>query len=116
MPLLNGFALEGLVAQHLRAWCDYTRKTHQLHYWHTRTRVEVDFIIYGDSGLFAVEVKNSSRIRPEDLRGLKAFGEDYPQSRRYFLYRGEERMLIEGILCLPCEEFLTMLRPDSFPE
>lgn len=113
---LNGFALEGLVAQHLRAWCDYTRTTHQLHYWHTRTGVEVDFIIYGDSGLFAVEVKNSNRIRPEDLRGLKVFADDYPQAKRYFLYRGKERMLVEGILCLPCEEFLMTLRPDSFPE
>jgi len=113
---LNGFALEGLVAQHLRAWCDYTRSPHQLQYWHTRTGVEVDFIVYGDSGLFAVEVKNSNRIRPEDLRGLGAFADDYPQSRRYFLYRGKERLLIDGILCLSCEEFLAALQPNSFPE
>jgi predicted AAA+ superfamily ATPase len=113
---LNGFALEGLVAQHLRAWCDYTRSPHQLQYWHTRTGVEVDFIVDGDSGLFAVEVKNSNRIRPEDLRGLGAFADDYPQSRRYFLYRGKERLLIDGILCLSCEEFLAALQPNSFPE
>jgi predicted AAA+ superfamily ATPase len=43
-------ALEGLVAQHLRAWCGYTRDAHQLHYWHTRTGVEVDFVVYGPSG------------------------------------------------------------------
>ena len=113
---LNGFALEGLVAQHLRAWCDYTRAAHQLQYWHTRTGVEIDFVVYGDSGLFALEVKNSNRIRPEDLRGLRAFGDDYPQAQRYFLYRGDERMLIDGVLCVPCEEFLRALRPDSFPE
>ena len=113
---LNGFALEGLVAQHLRAWCDYTRVPHQLHYWHTRTGLEVDFILYGESGLFAVEVKNSNRVRPEDLKGLRAFAQDYPQSRNYFLYRGAERLLIDGVLCLPCEEFLRSLRPNSFPE
>jgi len=113
---LGGFALEGLVAQHLRAWCDYTRAAHQLHHWHTRTGVEVDFVVYGESGLFAIEVKNSTRIRPEELRGLKAFAADYPQSRRYFLYKGDARMLVDGVLCLPCEEFLTSLRPDSFPE
>jgi uncharacterized protein len=112
----NGFALEGLVAQHLRAWCDYTRTPHQLHFWHTRTGVEVDFVVYGESGLFALEVKNSTRIRPEELRGLRAFAADYPQSQRYFLYRGNARMLVDGVLCLPCEEFLTSLRPDSFPE
>lgn len=113
---LNGPALEGLIAQHLKAWCDYTRTPHQLHYWLTRTGVEVDFIVYGELGLFAVEVKHANRVRPEDLKGLRAFAQDYPQSRNYFLYRGEERLLIDGILCLPCEEFLKSLRPDSFPE
>jgi predicted AAA+ superfamily ATPase len=113
---LNGFALEGLVAQHLRAWCDSTQMPHQLHYWHTRTGLEVDFILYGESGSCAVEVKNSNRVRPEDLKGLRAFAQDYPQSRNYFLYRGGERLLIDGVLCLPCEEFLRSLRPNSFPE
>jgi len=113
---LNGAALEGLVAQHLRAWCDYTRADHQLHHWHTRGGSEVDFIVYGEMGLFAIEVKNSHRVRPEDLRGLRALAEDYPQSKRYFLYRGEERLLIDGILCLPCAEFLRSLRPDTFPQ
>lgn len=113
---LSGPALEGLVAQHLYAWCDYTSREHQLHYWHTRTGVEVDFVVYGDLGLFAIEVKNSNRIRPEDLRGLRAFADDYPQSRRYFLYQGDERLLIEGVLCMPCDEFLRALRPNAFPE
>jgi predicted AAA+ superfamily ATPase len=30
---LDGAALEGLVAQHLRAWCDYSTGGHKLHYW-----------------------------------------------------------------------------------
>ena len=113
---LNGPALEGLVAQHLRAWCDYTNKPQQLHYWHTRAGVEVDFVVYGELGLFAVEVKNSNRVRPEDLKGLRAFAEDYPQSQSYFLYRGEQRLLVDGVLCMPCEEFLASLQPDSFPQ
>ncbi|HMJ24738.1 MAG TPA: AAA family ATPase, partial [Pyrinomonadaceae bacterium] len=82
---LNGLALEGLVAQHMRAWCDYSAGTHHLHYWQTRARVEVDFIIYGESGLYAVEVKNSQRVRPEDLRALKSFAEDYPKAQLYLL-------------------------------
>jgi predicted AAA+ superfamily ATPase len=113
---LDGAALEGLVAQHLRAWCDYSRGRHQLHYWQTRAQVEIDFVVYGESGLYALEVKNSRQIRPEDLRGLKAFAEDYPQSARYLLYRGKERLKRDGILCLPCEEFLLQLLPDQFPQ
>jgi uncharacterized protein len=110
---IDGAALEGLVAQHLAAWCDYSGGDHRLHFWLTRSQVEVDFVIYGESGLYAVEVKNSGKVRPEDLRALASFGEDYPESRRFLLYRGKERLLRDGILCLPCEEFLLSLRPGK---
>lgn len=113
---IDGAALEGLVAQHLRAWCDYSGGNHRLHYWQTRSKVEIDFVVYGETGFHALEVKNSVRVRPEDLRGLKKFGEDFPESRRWLLYRGKERLLIDDILCLPCEEFLLALKPDSFSQ
>ena len=111
---IDGAALEGLVAQHLRAWCDYSAGEHRLYYWQTRAKVEVDFVVYGSGGLFALEVKNSNRVRPEDLRGLKNFAQDYPESRRLLLYRGTERLMQDGILCLPCEEFLRALVPNHF--
>ena len=113
---LDGAALEGLVAQHLHAWCDYSRGKHELHYWQTRSRAEVDFVVYGESGLYAVEVKNSKRVQPADLAALKSFAEDYPQSSRYLLYRGDDRIKRDGVLCIPCEEFLLALKPDWFPE
>ncbi|MBW6486405.1 MAG: DUF4143 domain-containing protein [Syntrophobacterales bacterium] len=112
---IDGAALESLVAQHLRAWCDYSAGQHQLYYWQTRSQVEVDFVVYGEAGLYALEVKNSSQVRPEDLRGLKSFGEDFPESHRWLLYRGKERFLRDGILCVPCEEFLLRLKPGEFP-
>lgn len=113
---IEGAALEGLVAQHLRAWCAYSGGRHELFYWQTRSRAEVDFVVYGESGLYAVEVKRSSRIRPEDLTALRAFGEDYPQSRRYLLHGGKDRLKRDDVLCVPCEEFLLALRPDHFPK
>lgn len=113
---LDGAALEGLVAQHLRAWCSYSAGKHNLHYWQTRSRTEIDFVIYGESGLYAIEVKNARRIDSSDLTALKHFAEDYPQSHRYLLYRGEDRLKRDGILCMPCEEFLLALRPDRFPD
>jgi predicted AAA+ superfamily ATPase len=112
---IDGAALEGLVAQHLRTWCDLSAGGHQLHYWHTSTQVEVDFVIYGEGGLYALEVKNTDRVRPEDLRGLRSFGEDYPESRRFLLYRGKERLLRDGILILPAEAFLQQVIPNTFP-
>jgi predicted AAA+ superfamily ATPase len=112
---IHGLALEGLVAQHLRAWCDYSSGDHQLHYWQTRSQVEVDFVVYGESGIYAVEVKNASRVTPSDLRALQTFADDYPQSQRYLLYRGKERFRLKDVLCLPVDEFLIGLRPDRFP-
>ncbi len=109
---IEGAALEGLVAQHLRAWCDYSTGNHGLHYWQTRSKVELDFIVYGESGLYAIEVKNAAKVRPEDLRALKAFKEDYPESRQMLLYRGGERFVRDGILCRPCKEFLSALQPN----
>jgi uncharacterized protein len=112
---IDGAALEGLVGQHLRAWCAYSQQEHTLGYWQTRSQNEVDFVVYGPSGLFALEVKNSGSVRPEDLRGLKTFGENFPEARRFLLYRGKERLLVDGILCMPCGEFLQKLCPNAFP-
>jgi predicted AAA+ superfamily ATPase len=112
---IEGPALEGLVAQHLRAWCDYSGGEHSLFYWQTRSQVEVDFVIYGESGLYALEVKNTRKVRPEDLEALKSFAEDYPESRRYLIYRGSEMLLRDGIRCIPCETFLRALKPGVIP-
>lgn len=103
---ITGAALEGLIAQHLIAWNAYRRDAGSLYYWRTRSGVEVDFVLYGPRLFRAIEVKNTARIRPEDLASLKTFQEDYPQSEAFFLYRGRERLKKDGILCLPCEEFL----------
>lgn len=109
---VGGAALEGLVAQHLRAWIAYRDSRNDLFYWRSRSGLEVDLVVYGEDGLTAVEVKNSRRVRPEDLRALRAFGADYPEAERFLLYRGGERLRIDGIQCLPCAEFLLSVRPE----
>ena len=58
---IDGQALEGLVAQHLRAWAAYSRHDVSLFYWRTRAGAEVDFVVYGESGLQAIEVKKPSQ-------------------------------------------------------
>ncbi len=110
---MNGGGLEGLVAQHLRAWNDYQGSLNKIYYWRTRHGVEVDFIIDGKAGLFAIEVKNSDKIHSKDLNGLKSFCEDYPEATPLVLYRGKERLQKNKILCLPVEDFLKTLLPLS---
>lgn len=96
----------------MRAWIAYSDIERELFYWRTRSGVEVDFVIYGPDGLWALEVKNSQKIHPADLRGLKSFKEEYPESRTFLLYRGKDRLMNGGILCLPCADFLLGFRPD----
>lgn len=104
-----GEALEGLVGQHLRAWIDYRHQGVQLFYWRTSAGSEVDFIVYGKDLFWAVEVKNGRVVHPQDLRPLKAFGEDYPGAKRFLLYRGNERLVRDGISIMPCADFLLEL-------
>jgi len=110
---IEGAALEGLVAQHLRAWIAYRRDQHQLYFWRPRAGVEVDLVLYGAAGLWAVEVKNAGRVRPEDVRGLEAFAADYPQARCLLVYRGRETLKGGKVLCAPVEKFLGSLRPQE---
>lgn len=110
---MAGAALEGLVAQHLRAFSAYSSNQQTLYFWRTKSGVEVDFIFYGGKIFWALEVKNAKAIRPSDLNGLLAFKEDYPEAELFLIYRGTERLKIKGVLCIPCEEFLKNLIPDS---
>jgi len=77
---IGGAAVEGLVAQHLLAWIDHRRPDVALNYWRTRSGNEVDFVLYGKNIFRAIEVKNAATVHSADLRGLKTFGEDYPQA------------------------------------
>ena len=108
---IDGAALEGLVAQHLRAWLAYRGDDAALFFWRTRSGVEVDFVVYGAAGFWAIEVKNATRVRPEDLRGLEAFGTDYPEAELLLLHRGAGRERRGRIWVLPVEEFLKNLIP-----
>ena len=110
---IDGVALEGLVYQHLRAWNSYQKNPFEIYFWRSRGGVEVDFILYGQQGIYAFEVKNAARIRPADLKPLIEFKKDYPISNTVLLYRGKERLLRKDILCIPCENFLANLDPEK---
>ncbi len=108
---IAGAALEGLVAQHLRAWLAYRGGGDRLFYWRTRAGSEVDFVLYGPAQFAAVEVKHSATVRSSDLRSLRSFHADYPEADRLLLHLGEEELSIDGVLCLPCDRFLRRLHP-----
>lgn len=110
---IRGPALEGLVAQHLRAWIAYSNSDTQLSFWRTKAGLEVDFVLYGKDAFFAIEVKNARTVRGTDLRGLKAFKEDYPNTQLRMLYGGDAKLILDGIACIPISTFLRELIPGK---
>lgn len=112
---IDGIALESLVIQHLRAWCDHTSAPHKLYYWRTADQVEVDAVVYGESGLWAFEVKNSDTVRNADAAGLRSFARDYPMAKCAVIYRGQQRLVRDGIHWIPAEQFFGDLVPNVPP-
>ena len=110
---VGGFALETLVAQHLRAWADYRAEDVSLSYWRTKGGLEVDFVLYGEQTFCALEVKSSSTIHPKDLNGLSNFLQDYSDAKAALLYMGKERRKIRNIDCIPIEPFLASMNPSK---
>jgi len=111
---ISGMALEGLILQHLRAWSDYSKVKSELYYWRTKAGSEVDFIVYGEQYFIAIEVKNSTNVYNSDLSSLKSFIHDYPEAKAMLLYRGKDKIIKNGVLCCPVEDFLMRLVPDEF--
>lgn len=109
---IEGAALEGLVAQHLRAWIAYRGESADIFFWRTKSGNEVDFVLYGENVFYAIEVKNSRNVHSKMLKGLIEFNKDYPEARCILCYRGKERIRIKDILCIPIDEFFQALHPD----
>ncbi len=101
----DGVALESLVLQELKAVNDYLHYGYELFFWRTSSQIEVDFVLYGPRGIKAIEVKSAQKIQSKDLRGLRAFLNDYPEAKGYILYGGKRIMWKNGIECIPVELF-----------
>jgi predicted AAA+ superfamily ATPase len=106
---LDGPAIETLVFQELRAVNDYMEYGYQFYFWKTKNGLEVDFVLYGQNGLIAIEVKRSAHVHPRTLRGLKEFKKDYPPARCYLFYGGSIPLYIDEITVLPLEHALRNL-------
>ncbi|MFH0797278.1 MAG: AAA family ATPase [Candidatus Omnitrophota bacterium] len=110
MPeMAEGVALETLIFQNLHAVNAALHLGYKIYYWRTSDGMEVDFILYGNKGLFAFEVKRTGRISRAYLSGLRSFLKDYPMAKRYLIYGGQRTMREKEIEILPIEYFLKNL-------
>ncbi len=101
-----GAAVETLVLQELLARNEYQEWEYKVNFWHTKNHIEVDFILYGQRGLHAIEVKSGSRLRDSDFEGLLEFKKDYPKANLMMLYGGAETKTFKDVQVIPIEKFL----------
>ncbi len=106
---IDGAALETLVFQEIRAVNDNLGLGYDLYYWRTSENQEVDLILYGEKGLIGIEVKRAGAIRNHDIKGLRAFVQDYPMARAYVFYGGSDRRHLPGIELIPLDQALPAL-------
>jgi len=106
---LEGPAIETLLLQELRACNSNHSLDFEFFFWRTTDKVEVDFVLYGERGLLAFEVKRSSQFREADLKSLKLFSEDYPMCRAFLVYLGEQHYKFGNIEVVPMAELLRNL-------
>jgi predicted AAA+ superfamily ATPase len=110
---LDGATLETLFFQHYRALVEFHQLDQKPFYWRTANKVEVDFVSYGEEGLFAFEIKRSAQTRNEDLDGLKLFKEDYPMAKCFLLNLSNDDKIINDIRILNFEKALWAM-PELF--
>jgi predicted AAA+ superfamily ATPase len=110
---IDGPALETFVLNELRAANSYFQLGYALSTWRTEAGAEVDFVLYGERGLHAIEVKRSASVRGDSLDGLRLFAEDYPPARCWLLYGGEKRIRVDGVECVPLHKITEFLAEIS---
>ena len=71
--------------------------------------VEVDFVLYGERGLHAFEVKRSAVFREADLVGLRLFCADHPRANGHLFYGGTKRYRYGAMEVVPFGEGLASL-------
>ena len=110
MPeLIEGAAFETLFFQELMAVNSALGLGYTIYYWRTSNNMEVDFILYGEKGILAFEVKRTGKVIGPMLSGLKSFLKDYPMANAYFIYGGERRMRNGDIEIIPINDALKKL-------
>lgn len=88
-----GHSLEHLIFTELIAYKNLMEKNFQINFWRNKNNLEVDFIL--NRGELAVEVKISSSVRKQDLRGLIEFKKRFPETRAIVISQDPTKRLMQ---------------------
>ena len=102
-----GHAFEHLVIQELIAYLGYQQRQEEISYWRTSSSTEID-VVLGDAKV-GIEIKSSKELRNNQLKGLKSFGDDYPEARLIAVSLDKYRRFVDNIEIIPALEFFADL-------
>lgn len=102
-----GHAFEHLVIQELIAYLGYQQRQEEISYWRTSSGTEID-VVLGDAKV-GIEIKSSKELRNKQLKGLKSFGDDYPEARLIAVSLDKYRRFVDNIEIIPALEFFADL-------
>ncbi|RJR17457.1 MAG: ATP-binding protein [Desulfobacteraceae bacterium] len=104
---LFGRALEHFVFMEMSAHSSYSELNYEIHYWRTKSGLEVDFVLR--KGEVAVEVKGTGRVDRSELAGLNAFVDAYSPKNAICVCNEKEPRIHGRITIMPWRQFLSAL-------
>ena len=102
-----GRAFEHFVFMELAAHASYSELHYDIHFWRTKSGLEVDFIL--GPGEVAVEVKGAKRVDNSDLRPLAAFVAEHKPRLAVVVCNEPVERVAGGIRIMPWRKFLAAL-------
>ncbi len=102
-----GKAFEHFLLMELLAYRSYSESDFPIHFWRTKSGLEVDFVL--GQGEVALEVKGTSRVDPSDLKPIRAFVEEHRPGKVLLVCNEKTERVIDKIRILPWRNFLSGL-------
>ena len=101
-----GHAFESWIMHEIASYEDAFRRDAEISYWRTRTNLEVDFVVNGE---VAIEAKTTRSATKDDLKGLRAIGDEGAFRHRILVADEPRPREVDGISILPWREFIGLL-------
>lgn len=114
-PEEQGSLLETFLLNEMRAYLSYRAKHYPLHYWQSRSGVEVDVVCETKGAFVGLEIKSSTRWDSRYNRGLKTLREEISNKpvKAYGVFLGPRERSLGEIRLLPVKKFLQLLWQDK---
>ena len=101
-----GHAFESWIMHEIASYADAFRRDAEISYWRTRTNLEVDFVVNGE---VAIEAKTTRNATKDDLKGLRAIGDEGAFRHRILVSDEPRPREVDGVSILPWREFIGRL-------